>query len=80
VRTERMLLLLRARMVQFMCVKDERRKCEKNVCLSSRHVRSKLSVTMMKGVPKEIHELDAKRRMLTVEGSQVSPVVINLAE
>ena len=79
-RTERMLVLLRARMVRVICVKDERRKCEQNVCLSSRHVRSTLSVTMMKGVPKEIHELDAKSRIIAVEGSQVSPVVINLAE
>ena len=65
-RTERILVLLRARMVHVMCEKDDRRKSEQNVCLSSRHVRSKLGERMTKGVANEIHELDPKRRILTV--------------
>jgi len=49
VRTESVLVLLRARMAQVKCMTGERRKCGQKVCLSSRHVRYKLSVRKMKG-------------------------------
>ena len=49
VRTESVLVLLRTRMVQVKYMTGERRKCGQKVCLSSRHVKFKLSVRKMKG-------------------------------
>ena len=66
-----------------MYMKGGRRKCEQNVCLASRHVRSKLSVRKMKGE----HAARQHNRTWngtisgkTVEASQFSPSVINLTE